>query len=428
MLRIAATDMAALKVRIRGRHRPKPPEFFYQNLPPEGITLLITIPRGGFTVSIPGESSWRAAWRFAATAPKFATDPVVVYQLQSDCRYTAVAVRENGQDYILEEFIEIAGRRTRERFGTIEKTPGRYVYAAPDNEEWGSILRDDGYAALNPENLPKFHLTPVLPPDESERYGHVLQIRAPLYSGDKLFTLNTLPAFSRVEIKRNDGKENHWLDFEEYQRERSGLAVVPSAITAVFIEWLARLTKESGFDKWRFRPGMVFGERTEWWGPRGRRRTVHEGLDFVEGYCDGDVRLISEGVPARAVDSGEVVAALDDFMGKTVVIRHPSMTLPCGKVFHTLMSHIQTEGLLPSFVKKGEILGRVGRRAGVRIRPHLHLTGAWFPAGFPFAEAGINTIMHPGFTPAILADLNSLVETSSLCVMSPDDREFLTGD
>jgi hypothetical protein len=92
------------------------------------------------------------------------------------------------------------------------------------------------------------------------------------------------------------------------------------------------------------------------------------------------------------------------------------------------MSHIRTEGTLPSFVKKGEILGRIGRRAGGRIRPHLHMTGAWFPAGFPFAEAGINTIMHPGFTPAILVDLNSLLETSSLCVMSPDDREFLASD
>ena len=115
-------------------------------------------------------------------------------------------------------------------------------------------------------------------------------------------------------------------------------------------------------------------------------------------------------------------------MGKTVVVRHPSLVLPCGRVFHTIMSHIRTEGTLPSFVKKGEILGKVGRRAGIRIRPHLHLTGAWFPAVFPFAEAGINTIMHPGFTTAILADLNSLVETSSLCVMSPDDREFLTDD
>jgi hypothetical protein len=74
------------------------------------------------------------------------------------------------------------------------------------------------------------------------------------------------------------------------------------------------------------------------------------------------------------------------------------------------------------------MLGKVGRREGIRIRPHLHLTGAWFPAGFPFAEAGINTIMHPGFTPAVLANFNCLIEASPLCVMSPDDKGFLIDD
>ena len=420
--------MAALKVRIRGRRHPGPPEFFYQSLPPEGTTLLATIPRGGFAVSIPGESSWRGGWQFAAAAPEFAAGPVVVYRLGPDCRYTAAAVSENGPDYALEEYIEIAERRTRDRLGNLEKIPGLYVYAAPDKEEWGSVLRDDGYAALNPGKISGFNLTPVLPPGKPERYGHVIQVRAPLYSGDKLSARNPLPVFSRVEILRSDGGENRWLDFEEYRRARNGPAVVPGEIADGFSEWLARLTDESGFDGWRFRPGMAFGERTEWWGPRSRRRTVHEGLDFVEGFSRGDVSLIPEGVPARALASGEVVATLDDFMGKTVVVRHPSLTLPGGEVFHTLLSHIQTEVPPPHFVEKGEMLGRVGRRADIHIRPHLHLTGAWFPAGFPFAEAGIYTIMHPGFTPAILVNFNSLIETSPLCVISPDDGEFLADD
>ena len=430
-LRIATTDMAALKVRIRGRHRPDPPEFFYQNLPPDGVALLATLPaRGDIAVSIPaGESSWRGGWPFATAAPEFTAGTVVVYKLQTDCRYAAVAVRENGRDYALEEFIEIARRRTRDCFGNLEKVPGRHVYAAPDKEEWGSILRDDGYAAINPEILSKLHPTSVLPSDETERYGHLIRIRAPLYSGDKLHSREHPPVFSRVEISgltgNAAGRENRWLDFEEYLKTRAGLAVVPDAIAAGFDEWLTRLTGESGLDGWRFRPGMAFGERTEWWGPRGRRRTVHEGLDFVEGFSGDGVSLIPEGVPARAIAPGEVVAALDDFMGKTIVVRHPSPTLPGGEVFYTLLSHIQTEGPPPLFIKKGDVLGRVGRRAGVRIRPHLHLTGAWFPPDFPFAEAGVNTIMHPGFTPVILADLNHLIEKSPLCVMSPDDREFL---
>jgi murein DD-endopeptidase MepM/ murein hydrolase activator NlpD len=417
--------MAALNVRIRGRHRPEPPEFFYQNLPPEAIALLATIPsREEFAVSIPaGESSWRGGWPFAVAATEFAAGFVVVYKLQPDCRYAAVAVHENGRDYTLAEFIEIAIRRTRDRFGNIERIPGRYVYAAPDKEECGSILRDEGYAAINPEKLSKLHPAAVLPSGGTE----LIQICAPLFSGDKLPMREPLPVFSRVEILTGNtsGLENLRLDFEEYLKARAELAIVPDVIAAGFSEWLVCLTGESGFNRWRFRPVMAFGERTEWWGQRGRRRTVHEGLDFVEGFSRDEVRLIPEGVPARAIASGEVVAVLDDFMGKTIVVRHPSPTLSGGEVFHTILSHIQTEGSPPSFIKKGGMLGRVGRRAGVRIRPHLHITGAWFPSDFPFVEAGIDTIMHPGFTQIILADLNGLIEKSPLCVMSPDDREFL---
>jgi len=426
-LRISVTDMAALKVRIRGRHRPNPPDLFYQKLPPEGIALLATIPNADevLTLSIPGDDSWRGGWPFTANPPEFTTGLVVIYRLQPDCRYVAVAIRDGGNEYTLEEFIKIAVGRARDTFGNIEIIPGRYVYAVPDKEEWGSILRDYGYVALNPENFRELHQTPVLPLDESKQYGHVIRIRAPLYSGDKLSARSPLPVFSRVEVLRDGDTESRRLNFEEYKKERDGLAVIPGAIADCFGEWLLRLTKESGFDKWRFRPGMAFGDRTEWWGPRGRRRTVHEGLDFVEGFIGGEARLVPEGVPARAIAPGEVAAVLDDYMGKTVVVRHPSMTQPDGNVFHTLVSHIQTEGTMPPFVNKGEMLGRIGKRAGIHIRPHLHLTGAWFPADFPFAEAGINTIMHPGFTTAILADLNHLIRTNPLCVISPDDREFL---
>ena len=433
-LRIAATDMAALKVRIRGSNRPDPPEFFYQCLPSEGIVFLATLPRAGIAVSIPGEGSWRGGWPFTTAPPESASGLVVIYQLQPDCRYTAVAVRENGHDYPLDEFIEIAEHRTQDQFGNLEKIPGLYIHAAPDKEKWESILRDDGYAALNPENFQNYFTMPVLPSSpvphssEAERFGHTLQIRAQLYSGDKLPARNPLPVFSRVEIAimKGECQEVIWLDFDEYRNMRARLTVVPGTIADGFSEWITRLTDESGFDRWRFRPGMTFDERTEWWGPRGRRRTIHEGLDFVEGFRGGEVSLISEGVPVRAIASGKIVAALDDFMGKTVIVRHTSLTMPGGEVFHTLLSHIRMEEHLPTFVNKGEMLGRVGRRAGVHIHPHLHLTGAWFPADFPFAKAGIGTIIHPGFTPAILTDFNSLIKTNPLCVMSLDDKEFLS--
>ena len=435
VLRISTADMAALKVRIRGNRRPEPPEFFYQQLPPEGIALLATIPddptRKGLAVSIPSRNcSWHGGWPLSAKAPESASGSILVYRLQPDCRYAAIAVRERGHDYSLEEFVAIARHRLRNQFGNPGKIPGRYIYASPHKEEWGNILRDYGYAALNPAPLAYSDKALVLLEGEAEQYGHNISIRAPIYFGDKLSGRYPLPVFTRVEILSRDaaGAENRWVSFDEYQKIREEAAIVPEPIAAGFGEWLARLTMESGFDGWRFRPGMAFGERTEWWGPRGRRRTVHEGLDFVEGFRCGKVMLIPEGVTARALASGEVAATLDDFMGKTVVLRHPSLTLPGGEVFHTLLCHIQTEAPLPSFVKKGETLGRVGRRAGIRIRPHLHLSCGWFPNDFPFAKAGIDTSIHPGFTPTKLTNINNLIETSPLCVRSSDDREFLADD
>ncbi|MDR0842471.1 MAG: M23 family metallopeptidase [Acidobacteriota bacterium] len=424
VLRMAVADMAALKVRIRSRRRVAPPEYFYQTLPPEKVTLLATLPRDGFAVSIPQGDSWRGGSAFAAACPSSATGSVIIYRLQENCRYEAVAVRDGGREYPLEEFVAVAATRMREYCGALSRIPGKYAYAAPDKEEWGGILSDDGHVALNPERL---SLAPHAPANQPERHGHLLQIRAPLYSGDRQITKNPLAVFSRVEVL-DESAESRWLGFEEYQKVRALQAVVPAVIAADFGAWLAHLTKESGFDRWRFRPGMGFGAETEWWGPRGRRRTTHEGLDFVEGFRGDAVNLVPEGTPVCAVASGEVVAALDDFMGKTVVVRHPSSRQSNGMVFHTLLSHIQTEGALPASVVKGELLGRVGKRPGVRIRPHLHLTGAWYPADFPFADAGIDTIMHPGFTPAVLANLNPLVEQNPLCLITPDDREFLAGD
>ena len=112
-VRISVTDMAALKVRIRGSHRPDPPDFFYQTLPPEGSALLATlatIPKAdeNLTLSISGDDSWRGGWPFTTALPEIAAGPVVVYQLQPDCRYVAVAVRADGLfiEVKVEHFVE----------------------------------------------------------------------------------------------------------------------------------------------------------------------------------------------------------------------------------------------------------------------------------------------------------------------------------
>ena len=434
-MRVSVADMVELKVRIRGRHRPPPPEVFYQSLPMNGLALLATLPRGNFAVSIPSprENSWRGGFPFTKTPPEPAADPVVIYRLQLNSRYEAVAVRHHGREYALEEFVEIAAGRAREYWGGLEKISGGYAYATPEKEEWSDILRDSGYVALNPERIIP---APVAPSGRSSPFGNTIRIRAPLYGG-RNDAFGAPSVFARVDVlpdasdnpkeSRITQSDGAWLDFDAYRKKRAEQAVVPAEIVSDFEEWLERLTRESGFDAWRFRPGMCFGDQTEWWGARGRRRTEHEGLDFVEGFRDQAVSLIPEGTPVHALASGELAAVLDDFMGKTVVVRHPALTRPGGEVFHTLFSHIQTEPSLPDCLDKNSILGRVGKKPGVYIRPHLHLSCAWLPADFPVSDMGIDVI-HPGFTQVALADSNRLIEKNPLCLRTEDDRTFLMDD
>jgi hypothetical protein len=52
-LRISIADMIALRVRANS---PEVPEFLYQALPMTAMSIMATIPRGEFAVSIPNQS------------------------------------------------------------------------------------------------------------------------------------------------------------------------------------------------------------------------------------------------------------------------------------------------------------------------------------------------------------------------------------
>jgi murein DD-endopeptidase MepM/ murein hydrolase activator NlpD len=176
-----------------------------------------------------------------------------------------------------------------------------------------------------------------------------------------------------------------------------------------FRQWLECLARESGFQSWLFRPGMFFGEGIEWWGDGNPRRTEHEGIDFAEGRRpDGCIRSIPEGTPARAIADGEVAAFLDDFLGKTVVVRHASIVDPGGDVFYTLYSHIRPETQRLDPVAKGQILGRVHKAKSAGAPAHLHLTGAWIPPSIPPGEIRM-THIDPAFLPVVLTNFNELL-------------------
>ena len=141
----------------------------------------------------------------------------------------------------------------------------------------------------------------------------------------------------------------------------------PSPIIPQFREWLKLLGKESCIDSWSFRRGMFFNDHIEWWGAKCRRRTVHEGIDFAEILLpDGTVQRLPEGMPVHALAVGEIVAFLDDFLNKTVVVRHPAVRNENGDIFFTFYSHINPIHTTPAPVSKGQILGNVGKSKRIR--------------------------------------------------------------
>ena len=113
---------------------------------------------------------------------------------------------------------------------------------------------------------------------------------------------------------------------------------------------------------------------------------------------------------------GEVVAILDDFIGKTVVVRHPGIMSPDGDVFHTLLSHIQPQVRLLDTVTRDRILGRVGKSTNAGAPAHLHLTGAWIPNTIHPNEIRMDHI-HPAFSPIVLTDFQSLMHDNPLLSM-----------
>jgi murein DD-endopeptidase MepM/ murein hydrolase activator NlpD len=220
-----------------------------------------------------------------------------------------------------------------------------------------------------------------------------------------------LPAFTQVELTLDPqpGPRTLWVGFDEYRKDREAQSRPPALLVPDFFAWLERLKSESGFESWVFRPGMFFGDCVEWWGDRNRRRTPHEGIDFAEGrLADGSIRSVPEGTPVRAISDGVLAEILDDFLGKTVVLRHPDVRREDGSVFHSLYSHIHPESSLSGAVGKGRLLGKVLKSTGAGAPAHLHLTAAWIPESVSAEGISLEHVSS-SFAPVVLINLNGLL-------------------
>jgi hypothetical protein len=415
-LRISVADLVALNVRAQRIKNNPLPEFLYQSLPAKGMTLLASLPHGPAVVSIPGESSLGRGYPFQREPASSVDGLLITYSRKTNGRYEADTVKYQSREYAIGDFVGFACRWVQQHVGNVKEIPGRYICVAPSREAWGVVLRDNGFTAWDPSRIAS-GLCADLQAKMRTPESSAVAVRVPYFFGDKLSSDDGLPMFARVEVTRDPapGLHSAWIGFDEYLQGRGIRERLPDRIISDFQEWLNKLTEESGFSHWTFTPGMLFGDCIEWWGDRCRRRTKHEGIDFARGFLSGSgIRSIPEDVPVRSIADGEVAAILDDFLGKTVVIRHSSIARPDGDVFHTLLSHIRPLVARNELVSKGRIIGCVGKLTQARVPAHLHLAGAWFSKDLPPDTLTIDHI-HPAYDPVALTDFHELMQGDHSC-------------
>jgi hypothetical protein len=406
-LRISISDLVQLRVRT-GEAGNTLPQFLYQRLPLELMSAIATIPCGTPAVSIPQQNG---RYPISRTIPPLEGSLVITYQLKPSRRYEAVTILCEGESFDMGDFF--SWRRVKKNTGGLRIVPGKHVYFAPDREQWGVVIRDGGFIALDPSKH-ALEITPEVLQGRQNSSSSGVIARIPVHAAGGGPDISCVPVFSQVELTSDPhpGSSSAWISFIDLQRRRSILSRPPDILAPRFREWIQALANDCGFESWMFRRGMFFGDHVEWWGDKNRRRTLHEGIDFVEGLCaDGMTGSIPEGIPVHAIAEGELIATLDDFLNKTVVTRHPAIRNEEGYALHTLYSHIHPVGPPAGPVAKGQLLGNVAKSKKAGAPAHLHLTGAWIPESIRPDEITMDMI-NSAFVPIVLINFNSLLAGS----------------
>lgn len=170
-----------------------------------------------------------------------------------------------------------------------------------------------------------------------------------------------------------------------------------SSFTDVFVR--KNNLDKRGFTAWVFYPGMEFGAQDTWWGDRGKRARPHEGIDlcFYRG-ANGTVFRINEKAKIPAMYEGIVVKIMDDFLGKTIILKHTFSDISEG-TYLTMYGHTNPVEDLEEgqTVKAGGIMATLAtsRRSKAPLA-HLHLTLAWNPEPVPYDILDWTTIGNTG--------------------------------
>ena len=115
---------------------------------------------------------------------------------------------------------------------------------------------------------------------------------------------------------------------------------------------------DRGFAQWAFYPAMLFGAKQKWWSP-GNRGIAHEGIDlclFLD--TNGTLCCLDSGAQIPAVYDGRVESVIDDFLGKTLFLRH-DIRRSDGALLHSVYGHVTPCCAAGAQVKQGAALAAV---------------------------------------------------------------------
>ena len=142
-----------------------------------------------------------------------------------------------------------------------------------------------------------------------------------------------------------------------------------------------QLTNHLDVVEWMFEPGMLFQSSATWWGDRGNRLRPHEGLDLRLFRTSANrVASLPPGSLIPALYNGEVVRIINDFLGRTIFVRHRQHG-SAGRDLYTVYGHVEPRAALSAgvFVNGGEGIAHLATRGKGETGPppHLHLTASW---------------------------------------------------
>lgn len=155
---------------------------------------------------------------------------------------------------------------------------------------------------------------------------------------------------------------------------------------------------EHGFKEWIFYPGMLYHDIDAWWTDDSVRPNPHEGIDLCF-YKDnsGQVCRIGEGTKIPIMYDGEIVHIHDDFLGKSIYVKHSTIN-DMGNILHTIYGHTIPLNRYDTnmTIREGDIIAEMAiSPKNKKLHPHIHITMAWLPESISYKEINWETIGNP---------------------------------